>query len=63
MSEKEKRGQAPLFKGRELVRAAHGVQRDLLGTLLDAEKLYTEEEVSALVDTHTKREVKQYGGR
>lgn len=58
MSEKEKRGQAPLFKGRELVRAAHGVHRDLLSTLLDAEQLYTEEQVSTLVDTHTKREVK-----
>lgn len=63
MPEKEKNKQPPLFKGRELVLAARGVQRDLLSTLLDPEKLYTKEQVSALVDTHKKREVKQYGGR
>ncbi len=62
MSEKntntaKKKAAAPQYPGRELIRAAKGVNRDLLAVLLEPEKLYTEAQANALIEQALNREV------
>lgn len=49
---------APVFKGSELIRAASGLDRDILSALLDPEGRYTEAEVKKKIETFLKKEVK-----
>lgn len=53
----KKKTAAPQYPGRELIRAAKGVNRDLLSTLLEPEKLYTEAQVNALIEQALNKEV------
>ncbi|EYE88269.1 hypothetical protein Q428_08700 [Fervidicella metallireducens AeB] len=48
----------PKFKGKELIRASKGTDKDILTVLLEPDKLYTEKEVQKLVKDFTKMEVK-----
>lgn len=57
INEVKKKTPAPQYPGRELIRAAKGVNRDLLAALLEPEKRYTEAQVNALVEQALNKEV------
>lgn len=50
---------AARYKGGEFIRASSGGTKDVLTVLLDKDKMYTEAEVSALVEGYLKKEVKK----
>lgn len=56
MSETKK--PAPAFLGSELIRAAAGVERDVMGVVLMPNARYTEAEAKRLIETFMKKEVK-----
>lgn len=47
----------PKFKGKELIRASSGTDKDVLTVLLDPEEFYTEKDVQKLIKSFAKREV------
>lgn len=57
-NESKKKNAAPQYPGRELIRAAKGVNRDLLSTLLEPEKRYTEAQVNVLIEQALNKEVR-----
>lgn len=56
-NESKKKSAAPQYPGRELIRAAKGVNRDLLSTFLEPEKLYTEAQANTLIEQALNKEV------
>lgn len=50
---------AARYKGGEFIRIASGGTRDVLTVLLEKEKMYTEAEVSAMVEKYLAKEVKK----
>lgn len=53
----------PRFKGRELVRAAKGVNRDLLSVLLEPEGMYTQKEAEKILEKALSKGVNADAGR
>ena len=53
----------PRFKGRELARAAKGVNRDLLSVLLEPEGMYTQKEAEKILEKALSKGVNADAGR
>jgi len=52
-----------MFSGSQLIRAASGVSRDIMATVLVPDRQYTETDAKSAVDKFLKKEVSGNGGR
>jgi len=47
------------YKGSEFIRAASGTTKDIFTVLLEPDKMYTEPEVSSMLDKYLKKKVEK----